>query len=304
MNSGKPHLQISICTCMRPVMLKACLESIAGLTFPINAGTAVAVIDNTAERSAEPIVAAFQKSFPVPLLYECEPRRGISMARNHALELARANHADHVIFIDDDEQTNRDWLVRLCDFAAATGWKHIIYGEVEPDLPPGTPAYLVPYFESEPVPTGKILKCCATNNVMIPMKIVRKSNLRFEERYALTGGSDTAFFLKAVEKGATIYRCREALVRESIPESKATLSWLRRRHFRNGIQSIEILELRVSAISTLRRAVSRFLRCGIAFLRGRNDRAAALWLKAWTSTGMLCGMAGIRIYEYRRIQGY
>jgi GT2 family glycosyltransferase len=304
MDPSKPHLQISICTYQRPIMLQACLESIARLELPTDAFTTVVVIDNTAQRSAEPIVTGLQKTFPVPLHYDCEPRRGISMARNRAMDAAKHRKADHILFLDDDEQADRNWLISLCDFARSTGWEAIIHGQVIADLPPDTPSYLARYFQTEPFPTGSKLKICATNNVMIPMDVVNRFGLRFDERFGLTGGEDTAFFLEAVSRGAVIFQCNEARVCETIPKSKATLSWLSRRQCRNGIQYIELWGMPKALIPTLYRATSRFLRSGVAALRGRNERAADLWLKAWSSTGILYGLIGIRINEYNKTHGY
>jgi succinoglycan biosynthesis protein ExoM len=304
MNPSKPHLQISICTYKRPIMLKACLESIARLNFPTHANTTLLVVDNTAHRSAEPTVAGFQSAFPVPILYDCEPRRGISMARNRALDLARRRGADFVIFLDDDEQADEDWLVHLLNCAETTGWNHIIHGEVKVDLPPDTPAHLAHYFQNESFPTGWVLDTCATNNVMIPMSLVKQWDLWFDERFGLTGGEDTMFFLEAVARGAVIIQCREAVVRETIPKSKATLVWLSRRRCRNGIQSVEIRGSSKRLMPTLFRVTSQFLRCIVAALRGKKDRALQLWLKASTSTGIICGLVGIRINEYDNPHGF
>ena len=285
-------------------MLKACLESIAALDLPGDMEVVVAVIDNTAERSAEHIVTGFQKAFPVPIHYDCEPRRGISMARNRTLEIARRNGADYVVFLDDDEQADRNWLTCLCGFAASTGGTHIIHGEVKPELPPDTAACLVQYFQGEQFQTGATMKTCPTNNVMIPMDMVRRLDLWFDERFGLTGGEDTFFFMEAVAKGANIFHCREAVVRETIPESKATLGWLSRRQIRNGIQYIEIEKLPKRMGPTLYRAISRFLRSGVAFLSGRTERAVQLWFKACASAGMFCGLIGITFNEYSKTHGY
>jgi succinoglycan biosynthesis protein ExoM len=298
-----PLLQISVCTYRRPHMLGACLASLAQLDFPIGVSTGVLVVDNSSERTAEPIVAGQQQSFPVPLRYECEPRRGISMARNRALDLARRNGADYLVFIDDDEHADRNWLASLYGFAVASGPDHIIHGDVRAELPPGTPSHIAHCFQAPQLSTGTILRTCATNNVIIPMGLVKKHDLWFDERYALTGGEDTAFLLAASRAGAIIRQCREAVVYETIPESRATLRWLSRRRYRNGIQSLAFDNPGRRASSAPRKLLSRLWRSGIALLRGRRRDAVDLWLKACVSAGMCSGMVGLRFNEYRQNHG-
>jgi hypothetical protein len=50
----------------------------------------------------------------------------------------------------------------------------------------------------------------------------------------LSGGEDTQFFERLYQRQARAVWCKEAMVKESIPESRSTAIWLIRRKFRIG----------------------------------------------------------------------
>jgi GT2 family glycosyltransferase len=260
------------------------------------------VVDNSLGEEGRGVVAAMQSTFPIPLHYECEPRRGISMARNRALDVAARRDAQYVAFVDDDEQVDADWLVNLLGYARSIGGNSIVHGEVIAVVPEGTPAPIARRLQSRSIPTGTRLKVCATNNVLIPMRIVRQHGLRFDERYALTGGEDTAFFLEAA-KHAEIHQCREAVVHEAICPSRATLGWLSRRRYRCGLQSVDFDPRARRPIGEPYRLVTRLVRCGLALAIARHEWALDLWLKACVSAGVCGGMLGLRYIEYRETHG-
>ena len=66
------------------------MEGLAGLTFD-KTGTPdlrIAVVDNDAAGSARALCEKFALSFPWPLTYRVEPRRGIPFARNASVAAA------------------------------------------------------------------------------------------------------------------------------------------------------------------------------------------------------------------------
>src|SRR3546814_12271773 len=58
------------------------------------------IVDNSADSEARVQVAAAAERFPWPLHYVAEPRRGITFARNAALDTAAAQDCAFVAFID------------------------------------------------------------------------------------------------------------------------------------------------------------------------------------------------------------
>ena len=103
------------------------------------------------------------------LRYVSEPRRGIPVARNAAVAFATSLNADYLVFIDDDEWVENDWLVTLFSYCKEKGGRSVISGHVIADLPDDVPVHLAQLFNNKESVTGKALKSCATNNVIIPM---------------------------------------------------------------------------------------------------------------------------------------
>lgn len=100
-------MRVALCaaTYRRPRGLARLLKAMAVLELPASVPFALAVIivDNSPEAEAREQVTKAAQDFNWPLLYVSEPRRGITFARNAALEKATALDCDFVAFIDDDE---------------------------------------------------------------------------------------------------------------------------------------------------------------------------------------------------------
>ncbi|HVL02426.1 MAG TPA: glycosyltransferase, partial [Dongiaceae bacterium] len=230
-----PSINICICTCKRDKLLVQCLESVGRVEVPQGLHVTVTVVDNDGDRSAEGAVRALTERFPFPLRYVSEPRRGIPLARNRALDETYQLGSDFLAFIDDDEWVRTDWLLRLYEYEQAQGGNIIVSGEVIPELPADTPPEIRGVYKIKTRRTGERIESCATNNVLVPVSMIRNWGLRFDESNPLAGGTDTIFFHEAVLRGAEIRKCAEALVHEAIPASRANLKWLAKRKYRAGI---------------------------------------------------------------------
>lgn len=97
-------ITIAICTKDRNDLLPGALESIAAATN-LSSPWHVVLIDNNPAPSAAPIAAAFRER--LPLDYEHEPRPGLSVARNRAVEVAKGRW---IIWIDDDVRIASDLI--------------------------------------------------------------------------------------------------------------------------------------------------------------------------------------------------
>lgn len=301
-----PSLNICICTCKRETLLVQCLESVARVEVPANVHVTVTVIDNDADRSAEPSVNALTRQFPFPLQYVCEPRRGIPLARNRALDETYRLGSDYLLFIDDDEWVRPDWLRIIYEYAVAQNGNVIVSGEVIPELPDTTPPEIRGVYKIKNRKTGERVQSCATNNVLVPVSMIRGWGLRFDESNPLAGGTDTIFFHEAVSRGAVIHKCAEALVHEAIPASRANLKWLAKRKYRAGITEAwrKQRKGRPRAIILLAsglRVLSAAARSGLMALLGNKLARNENWLKACKSAGVFAGVFGARVESYRVI---
>ena len=116
--------------------------------------------------------------------------------RNKAVEIA-AGFADALVFIDDDEVPSPEWLKHLVACQQAYG-ADVVSGPV------------IPHFMSEVpqwISTREILRetslrdrhgrCrwARTGNVLIRMEVFDRIGL-FDDRFALTGGEDSDFFMR------------------------------------------------------------------------------------------------------------
>lgn len=240
-------IEISICVCTfrRPDGLLRLLRSLLHL----DAATPrheVIVVDNDAAMSAEPSVNQ-ARAEGLPVQYLVEPVRGIARARNRSLEPATG---EFVAFIDDDEEADPQWLVRL--------WGEVMRhdddggcGPVVPKFNDHTPRWLIEgrFFERPRLPTGTILAAwqTRTGNALIRRRLLMALSGPFDERYDFTGGEDTDLFARLIERDGRVIAVDSALVYEHLPPSRTTVRWLLQRRFLNGMGGARLYTATVPA---------------------------------------------------------
>lgn len=225
---------IGICTFRRPE-LAATLASLAAMT-PCGLPVAVAVADNDAEPSAHDLVETTAAGHPLPLTYLHAPRANISIARNALLDHARATGARLLVYLDDDETVEPDWLMHLVGAWRDTGAGTIL-GPVRAHYHPGAPAWMdwarahdtLPVFDK-----GDVITSGYTCNVLVDLADPAAGRLRFDPVRGRSGGEDSAFFADFWGAGGRIAFAPEAVVHETVPADRARLAWLLRRRYRMG----------------------------------------------------------------------
>lgn len=231
------RVAICICTFERPVELARALAAIERLTTTSVADTdiRVIVVDNAESGSAAASVAAWRRVSRFETAYHQERRKGLSKARNAALEAALAFGAEYLAFIDDDETPDSAWLeallaaLRGSDAVAAVGPVYPLFAH----RPPGWTASGGFHACGNPE-TGKRVREGRTNNVIVRCDALRREGLRFEAAFDEIGGEDTAFFRQLTENGAWIVAAPDAIVHDWLPSTRLTLPWILRRWFRTG----------------------------------------------------------------------
>lgn len=295
-----------VCTYKREKLLKACLDSVASMKLPDSVILRLLVVDNDSLETSRVFVEDLAARFPIELSYVCEPRRGIPCARNRAIDEAHKYSADFLVFIDDDEQVRPDWLEVLYDYCLKMGGESVIHGGVEFLLPEGTPQHIQAEYQRKKRQTGDKLHSCATNNVIIPIRVTRELGLRFDESSPLAGGTDTIFFAEAVKKGVEIYECSEAMVAELVPPNRTTLRWLAKRKYRAGITDAwrkhqngrHKFSIMLSAALQI---LVEILKCIIAICIGSKVYRNKSWLKICRCCGVVMGLFGAQVDSYREI---
>lgn len=309
---------IAVLTYRRPEDLALALPRLgvqaldASSQLPDGKPATVLVVDNDPAASAGPVVHQFAGTLPPGLIrYVHEPKPGIAAARNRAL--AEAGASDLLVFIDDDEVPCGRWLAQLLSLQRSTGAAAVVgpvVSEYEHEPEPWIEAG--GFFRRRRLATGSRLDVAATNNLLLDLRQIRTLQLRFDERFGLSGGSDTLFTRQLVQRGGTMLWCDEAAVIDRVPAARLTRDWVLRRALRSGNSAARVsLEMAGSPAARLRARTAAFA-CGSIRLLGGCARLAtgtvtgSLPSKAQgmrtaaRGLGFVVGAFGYVYSEYRR----
>lgn len=237
-------LVVTICTRERAEPLGRCLAALAADPQPAGMELAVVVVENEAAPRLGPMLAGIARSAPFALHHVHEPRLGIPMARNRAVEAALALDPDWIGFIDDDEEVLPGWLAAMAQAAHSLG-ADVIVGEVVPRIDGPRPAWMG---RARPrrQKTGEQQMSAATNNTLARARLFRSDGLglRFDERFRFSGGEDVALFGEATRQGARILWTADAPVEERWPPVRLTPGWHLRRVFSTQLVTERIVRTR------------------------------------------------------------
>ena len=273
------------------------------------------VIDNDAGETARPVVERFANRFD-EIHYHCEPRRGIPVARNRALDEALALGADALCFIDDDEYPDPEWLARLVACWRETG-ADLIGGPVEVARPAAGAGFvqrvinasLAARMRRKNLKTARAATrngryTIITNNWLCDLAWQKRRQIRFDETLLISGGSDTAFYRAARKAGCKTAWCPEALVRETVPLDRLTFDYQFRRAADQSITRFRLKNPQVTpkvAILASGAAAVRFL-LGAALLVvpvfGAASPMMAIRSLGW-SAGRIQALRGKRSELYK-----
>ncbi|MGW1497784.1 glycosyltransferase family 2 protein [Streptomyces mirabilis] len=212
----------------------------------------VVLLDNSAagSESARMAAAACEVEYirvPVP---------GFSQVRNAAMDAA--GQYDALVFIDDDERPAPGWLCALVTSAEANT-ADVVVGPVVVRLPPNAPRWLdggrlIRQVRSQE--DGPLEGLAASGNTLVRMSTVRRTGLRFNSAFDMTGGEDSVFFHELTKCGARIFFTRAALVFEIQDQDRMTLPGLVRRSYGRGRTSA-VVESKILDIPMHTRAIRR-----------------------------------------------
>ncbi len=246
--NATPHITVCICTFRRPEALQRLLEALdtqrteGGFTFSIS------ICDNDVAQSASAVVAAFQEKAAREIVYVCEPRQNIALARNRVLQTAQG---EFVAFIDDDEFPAPDWLAKLlstCEAYKASG----VLGPVRPHFEQPPPSWIVrgQFCERPEHASGRIMKWdeSRTGNVLFRRSILEGLSEPFKEEFG-TGGEDKDFFMRMIDRGFIFVWCNEAVAYEIVPPSRWTRSYMLKRALLRGRNILKHPQGRIDALA-------------------------------------------------------
>lgn len=299
---------ICISTRGRPDGLRRALRSIGNQRFSAASPDLFVVVAGSGEDGSLRVVEDAASEWKVPVVYAPERRANISHSRNTAVAEALRRGAELVAFLDDDEIAGADWLQQLMRVRGEYS-ADAVCGPVVPRYLDGFPEWSRASALLEPrrVPTGSAITYGMTGNALVSARFLRGPQ-PFDPAFGETGGEDTLFFGKLVEKRARIVWADEAVVEEMTPPERGRAGWLVRRAFRVGNNSYYCdisLAGKVRRRLTLRaaEAFARIILSGVllppSLFFGRKEVVRVLRIGAH-GLGSIAGFAGFRYRPYKQ----
>jgi succinoglycan biosynthesis protein ExoM len=292
---------ICIATYLRPRQLKQLLASLVEQQEapPFE----VVVVDNDAGGSAEPVVAEFRER--LSLSYSVEPVRGLARVRNRAVT---ASTAKFLAFVDDDEWVSPMWLAAHYRVATQMNAGAVI-GPVDFLFDKEVPDFIrtCGLFNRRRYADGEVmpLSHTSTNNCFVRRDALPHPTAPFSTSFDLTGGEDIHLFRRMIDDGVRIVAASQARVFEHRAASRANLSWILRRAFRNGGTIVEVDWKPCDWVQRVRRTVDASVEgvrhAARAGRHWRRDKTLAVQnlMQACEEFGKVLRQLGIRIEEYR-----
>ncbi|WP_308810384.1 glycosyltransferase family 2 protein [Microbacterium foliorum] len=298
---------IAIPTFRRPKALVRALHAVEMQLHEVHPpdNAMILVIDNDPAGSGR----ATAESFGVQ--YVVEPSPGIAAVRNRAL--TECADAATVIFIDDDEAPEPGWLTALLSVYRRFS-PTAVAGKVVTTFPSDTEewvrasgAFIRPQRRHEQLMTE-----AATNNLLLDIAEIQRLGLRFDERFGLTGGSDSMFTRLLTARGGTIRWAEDAVVVEQEDAGRFTRAWVLMRTFRFGNTStrvtIALADTAVARVSARARMAARGAvrivggagRWVLGAVSGSLPHRARGLRTAYRGAGMVAAATGYAHDEYGR----
>lgn len=235
-------IAIAVTTRNRPVMLGKCLGSFLDMTVPVGITVKYLIVENNEALTTTSIVDGFTSHLAPPHSAELlhEPKLGIPFARNRALDAATALQCRWLIFVDDDETVDPQWLSNLLTGAEANRYD-LAGGPVLPTRPEGElTAKQSAIFEHYVLDANrKLVKRSKysdgskgkridleTNNWIARISALKQVGFRFDETMRHTGGTDTDLSRRAEKIGLKLGWISDAIVYEIMPHGRLTLGYI------------------------------------------------------------------------------
>ncbi|MBK3745727.1 glycosyltransferase family 2 protein [Paraburkholderia aspalathi] len=319
------NICVSVVTRNRPKMLCNLFSSLASIERPDNANIYFLIVENNSVCTLNEIIEGFKAlMLNEDIDYLLESNIGISAARNAALNHAIKRGFDLLVYVDDDEQVETDWLVTLLAER----------DRLDLDIV-GSPVRPKPFdenltFSQKLVWSGieksgrksesKCRQKCAigqgdtikiaTGSWMGRLDFFRQTGLRFDSRFGITGGEDWNLWTQAKTLGAKTGWACDAIVYESVPSCRLTLSYHFRRNRDHNITEFSA-RYRENPKRTLRQLPVKLLgrtikligtSCSIPFRGGHGLVSSATALGGLV--GLLQGCIGKSSLHYADTTGF
>lgn len=296
MTELKFKIDVLLCTFRRPEVRQT-LRSLDAIDLPADVDLRIVVSDNDDNSSGQTVVEEAAAKMTHPVLYCHAPARNISVARNAGLDAAVARGADWVVFIDDDEIAEPDWLVTLLGCAEVTG-ADAVFGPSIAEYGPDAPDWIrrEDYHSNWPERRGGVVQTGHTCNALLRLGDAPWRTERFDVARGRTGGEDTEFFFRLYHQGARFEISETAIVREGVPSGRLSFRWLARRKYRSGQSYAAVTAGGASRVKLALTAAAKALTCSCGALIGFwSEEMRKYWLlRGALHVGVVSGCLSLR----------
>jgi len=316
---NKIRVAIGLCTYKRPKMLEQCLVSLQALDCPEDWEVVLVLVDNDPDAPISAANPLFSPEARFPLYRFVENQRGIPHARNRVCRESMALGAQFLLFLDDDEEAEPQWLNAYRD-AMDEFVGEAYTGPVNYRFPPGFEDWLGNKGFSG-TKRGSLLKRASTNNVLVDIKRLQEMGfaIEFDTYMEMTGGSDTEFFMRLVKDGGRIVYVNDAVVSEEVVTNRLTIRWRLKRQYQSSANRIYIESKlyggNTTAAGAKRREILRHLGEGILrlatsplLLIGGYRKFKRGWYHGLRhfakGAGICAGLRGSHVYLYSKTDGH
>lgn len=211
----------------------------------------VEVVDNDARESGKAAVLQAKDKTGYEINYDVEPERSISLARNRTIKNAKGNL---IAFIDDDEFPDDAWLVNHYKTLIETKADGVI-GPVKPHFDGTLPSWLEKsgLLTRPSLKTGDVIRNALytrTGNVLLWKRLFEEETEWFDPAYGRSGGGDTIFFKRMMNKEKVFVWCNKACVYETVVPERLRATYYVKRALSRGLVSAR--QTSFISISTLK----------------------------------------------------
>jgi glycosyltransferase involved in cell wall biosynthesis len=226
--------------------LRKLLDSVASQQGIDDLELAIFVADNDPrDHQAHDIVKELAPSFRWPLACRIVQDPGIAAARNAILSQARDRGVDFIAMIDDDEVAEPAWLSEL--LACQSRYDaDVVGGPLECDFEeePSVSVRKSGIFDVPSWEEGVVPLLYDTGNLLLKTQTLQRAGWPvFNSSFGLTGGSDGELLRRMSKQSARFAWARSAIVRETVPQTRASREWVLKRSFCKGNINMRIEQL-------------------------------------------------------------
>jgi succinoglycan biosynthesis protein ExoM len=300
---------IAICipTYRRPLLLSKLITGILeSSTDPsIIKCVKIIIVDNDALRSAEKSVSELQTKnrSGVSIEYHCFPAKGLSNVRNELLKKAFLVNPHYIVFVDDDEHVSVEWLNELVK-TIIQNKADLVMGPVISLFDSYVPESISCWFDRPLYPDNNSITAIATNNLIINASTLMTSGVWFDMKFNTIGAEDSYFGLQLLKYGARGFWSSNAIVYETVPDSRANLNWLMRRYYNGANTYTYILKLEKEYRELSKKLLASlfYVICGLlALVLVPLPLRKKYWgpLKISEGVGAIAGSLNMKYNEYK-----